>query len=95
MDTAALATAEGTSTFCDRYRGEAAPDWYRVAAGMWTVSSVGIGTSLGELDPYTDDLLAESVVQGLELGCNLVDTAVHYRHQRSERAVGRDDGIDD
>src|SRR5262245_21186496 len=89
MDTVALATAEGTSAFCDRFRNEAVQDWFHSALGFWTVSSLGIGTSLGELDPYTDDLLAESVILSVERGCNIVDTAIHYRHQRSERAVGR------
>jgi aryl-alcohol dehydrogenase-like predicted oxidoreductase len=50
---------------------------------------MGLGTYLGEPDEATDALYQAAVERALVLGCNLIDTAVNYRHQRSERAIGR------
>ena len=43
---------------------------------------------MGEPDPATDALYREALTRALELGCNVIDTAVNYRHQRSERTIG-------
>ncbi len=51
-------------------------------------SALGIGTYLGNADDATDQLYTASVSRALELGINVVDTAVNYRHQRSERSIG-------
>lgn len=53
------------------------------------LSSVGLGTYLGSPDDATDLAYAASVREALRLGCNVLDTAINYRHQRSERAIGR------
>lgn len=52
------------------------------------ISSVGIGTYLGDADDATDEAYVESLTRAFENGCNVVDTAINYRHQRSERSVG-------
>jgi aryl-alcohol dehydrogenase-like predicted oxidoreductase len=52
------------------------------------VSSVGVGTYLGGEDPATDEQYRDAVARALELGLNVVDSAINYRHQRSERSVG-------
>jgi aryl-alcohol dehydrogenase-like predicted oxidoreductase len=93
MDRDQLATAEGTARFRDRFRGTVAPDWFRTALGGLSLSSLGLGTYLGECDPYTDDLWADAVARSVELGVNVVDTAINYRFQRSERSVGRGLGM--
>ncbi|MGH9787506.1 MAG: aldo/keto reductase [Candidatus Acidiferrales bacterium] len=49
---------------------------------------MGIGTYLGEHDAATDELYAGAVARALELGVNVIDTAINYRFQRSERSVG-------
>lgn len=82
------ATPEGTDAYRRRLEGRAAPGHFRSLDGCW-LSSVGIGTYLGDDDPATDALYRDAVRRALELGLNVVDTAVNYRHQRSERAVGR------
>jgi aryl-alcohol dehydrogenase-like predicted oxidoreductase len=79
------ATAEGTSRF--REAAAAAPGHFRKTEGLW-LSSLGIGTYLGRDDAKTDALYAASVRRSLQLGLNVVDTAINYRNQRSERAVG-------
>src|SRR5439155_23840451 len=53
------------------------------------VSSLGNGTYLGRDDDWTDAAYTVAVRRALQLGINVVDTAINYRNQRSERAVGR------
>jgi len=89
----ARATPSGTSAFARE--AEAAPGHFREALGLF-VSSLGIGTYLGRDDEATDASYARSVRRALELGVNVVDSAINYRNQRSERAVGkalRDSGV--
>ncbi len=81
------ATPEGTDRFRQRFAGKVAEGHFRRAHGLW-LSSVGFGTYLGDEDAGTDELYRDAVVRAVELGCNVVDCAINYRHQRSERAVG-------
>ena len=66
----------------------AAQGHFREALGV-TVSSLGIGTYLGRDDDWTDGAYTVAVRRALQLGINVVDSAINYRNQRSERAVGR------
>jgi aryl-alcohol dehydrogenase-like predicted oxidoreductase len=66
----------------------AAKGHFREALGV-TVSSLGIGTYLGRDDDWTDGAYTVAVRRALQLGINVVDSAINYRNQRSERAVGR------
>ena len=52
------------------------------------LSSIGIGTYLGEADQATDEAYTGAVVAAVEGGFNVVDTASNYRFQRSERSIG-------
>src|SRR5271169_2522306 len=79
------ATAKGTAAFAARF--PQLPGNYRPALGL-SVSSIGIGTYLGENDARTDAAYAEAIRLALAAGLNLVDTAVNYRYQRSERVIG-------
>ncbi len=54
---------------------------------MW-LSSIGLGTYLGAWDEETDRAYREALVRALALGCNVVDTAINYRFQRSKRVIG-------
>jgi aryl-alcohol dehydrogenase-like predicted oxidoreductase len=83
---AGRATPDGTDAY--RQRAKAAPEHFRAFGGCW-LSSVGLGTYLGGEDLATDELYRDAVTRALELGLNVVDTAVNYRHQRSERIIGR------
>lgn len=53
------------------------------------VSILGIGTYLGPYDEATDQLYEETIELALSSGVNLIDTAINYRCQRSERSIGR------
>ena len=63
------------------------PDHFRRLHGAW-VSSIGAGTYLGDPNERTDALYAEALEAALAAGCNLLDTAINYRFQRSERVIG-------
>ena len=52
------------------------------------MSSIGLGTYLGEPDDDTDREYTASIATALRSGINVLDTAINYRHQRSERNVG-------
>jgi len=52
------------------------------------LSSIGIGTYLGNADEATDQAYTRAVVRAVQLGVNVIDTAANYRFQRSERSIG-------
>lgn len=83
---AGSATAEGTKGYAARLAGRVAPGHFGGLDGL-SVSTLGIGTYLGREDAETDVAYQDALVRALELGINVIDTAVNYRHQRSERAI--------
>ena len=56
--------------------------------GDCVVSSIGVGTYLGDPTDEQDGRYREAIEDALRSGINVVDTAINYRHQRSERVVG-------
>src|ERR687885_435514 len=81
------ATTEGTARYRDRFKGRAAENHFRLEQNLW-LSSIGIGTYLGDWDEATDERYTQAVVRAVELGANVIDTAANYRFQRSERSIG-------
>jgi len=82
------ATADGTLRYAARFQGRAAAGHFREIRGGLVLSSIGIGTYLGEPDDTTDLAYTAAIVAAIENGINVVDAAINYRFQRSERAVG-------
>jgi len=90
------ATPEGTRRYAARFAGRCAEGHFPEAPGTASgphgsrlvVSSLGIGTYLGEPDARTDEGYTNCVVAAVEGGINVIDSAINYRFQRSERAVG-------
>jgi aryl-alcohol dehydrogenase-like predicted oxidoreductase len=82
-----FATSDGTKQYAARFSGRAAAGHFREHQGLW-LSSLGIGTYLGEPDSRTDAGYTDSVVEAVENGVNVIDSAINYRFQRSERSVG-------
>lgn len=79
------ATPEGTAAFAQRMaRG---PAHFR-EAGSLHLSTLGIGTYLGRPTALGADPYVAAVSRAVELGVNVIDSAVNYRDQCSERAVG-------
>jgi len=54
-----------------------------------SLSSLGLGTYLGEEDDATDAGYEASVGVALGAAVNVFDSAINYRGQKSERAIGR------
>ncbi len=81
------ATPQGTLRYAARFQGRAAAGHFREVAGGLVLSSIGIGTYLGEPDEATDKGYASAVVAAVEGGINVVDSAINYRLQRSERSI--------
>jgi aryl-alcohol dehydrogenase-like predicted oxidoreductase len=80
------ATAEGTAAYAKQHPKAHEKHW-RSALGL-TVSSLGMGSYLGNADPVTDGKYAAAAEKALESGINVLDSAVNYRYQRSERNLG-------
>ncbi len=85
---AGSATPQGTLRYAARFRGKSAAGHFREATNGLVLSSIGIGTYLGEPDEATDEAYSGAVVAAVEGGFNVVDTAINYRFQRSERSIG-------
>jgi len=84
MSSQKCATLEGTARYRERF-----PDRdFREQHGLW-LSSIGIGTYLGNPDEATDERYTRAVVRAVQLGVNVIDTAANYRFQRSERSIGK------
>jgi aryl-alcohol dehydrogenase-like predicted oxidoreductase len=86
---AGYATAEGTARYVARVAGQIPAEHFRSLAGGIQAASVGLGTYLGREDDATDSAYTKVAARLLPRGVNVLDTAVNYRHQRSERALGR------
>jgi len=83
-----FATPQGTLRYAARFQGRAAAGHFREVPSGLVFSSFGIGTYLGEPDDATDKGYENSVVVAVVGGINVIDTAINYRIQRSERAIG-------
>jgi aryl-alcohol dehydrogenase-like predicted oxidoreductase len=82
------ATMEGTARYAARCGDRIAAGHFRTFEPLGTLSSIGLGTYLGREDDTTDALYRRAVARAVERGVNVLDTAINYRHQRSERAIG-------
>ena len=96
---AKCATHEGTARYRDRFPDRVATNHFREQQGL-VLSTIGIGTYLGNADEATDANYTRAIVRAAQLGVNVIDTAANYRFQRSERSIGealqilaRDHGI--
>jgi aryl-alcohol dehydrogenase-like predicted oxidoreductase len=88
-----FATPEGTSRYRDRFPQLRDAGHFRCpenvpGAGQLWLSSIGLGTYLGEPDDAADTAYTDAITSALGSGINVLDTAINYRHQRSERNIG-------
>ena len=82
------ATPEGTGRYRERFAGRAAAGHFRLRENLY-LSSIGIGTYLGNPYETTDVNYKNAVVRAVQLGVNVIDSAANYRFQRSERSIGQ------
>ena len=83
------ATAAATARFAARFTDGRAQDFYRAGPFETRLSSIGIGTYLGACDDADDVRYERAIHAAVTSGINVIDTAINYRCQRSERAAGR------
>jgi aryl-alcohol dehydrogenase-like predicted oxidoreductase len=88
MSIPGFATLDGTTRYCQRFQTSAAPGHFRQQHDVW-LSSIGVGTYLGNADDETDQRYTAAITRAIELGANVIDTAANYRFQRSERSIGK------
>lgn len=81
------ATPEGTRRFVDTQPASRQSHYRQTPDGLW-VSSLGLGTYLGDPTDAVDTLYRAAFTRAVSMGCNVFDLAVNYRFQRSERAFG-------
>ena len=81
------ATKEGTFSYLKKF-GNYSKDFYRFNGELF-FPSLGIGTYKAE--PYKEDNyiinFAEAIKMALRRGINMIDTAINYRYQMSEREI--------
>jgi aryl-alcohol dehydrogenase-like predicted oxidoreductase len=95
------ATSEGTQRYAKRFAEHTHETHFRMIADpaaqkserqqhsqQLAVSTLGIGTYLGNPDEATDRAYTEAAIAAVESGFNVVDSAINYRLQRSERSIG-------
>ncbi len=80
------ATKQGTENYKKRFP-DFAENHFRTAQDL-QLSSIGIGTYMGNWDAATDKNYTNAVIKFVESGGNVIDTAGNYRFQRSERNIG-------
>lgn len=82
-----LASLKGTTRYREHFKDSAAENHFRKQHELW-LSSIGIGTYLGNADNQIDSRYTETVARSVQLAANVIDTAANYRFQRSERSIG-------
>ena len=81
------ATKDGTKRFVARSASRA--EFRRQLPRDLSVSALGVGTYLGDCTDADDAAYMSAIRAAIAAGVNVIDTAINYRCQRSERAVGR------
>src|SRR5271165_6552909 len=81
------ATKEGTTRYAAKFQGVAGDGHFRIAQDL-VLSSLGIGTYLGQPNDNTDASYTAAIVAAVQAGINVIDSAINYRPQRSERNIG-------
>jgi aryl-alcohol dehydrogenase-like predicted oxidoreductase len=82
------ATTAGTRRYGERTTGRSS-DFHRMLPRRLTTSALGLGTYLGECTDADDAAYADVARRAINAGVNVLDTAINYRCQRSERVLGR------
>ncbi len=84
------ATASRRKSFEDEgLKDNAAAEGHFRESNGYSLSSIGIGTYLGNWDAATDENYKASILRYVERGGNVIDTAANYRFQRSEKSIGK------
>ena len=83
-------TPEGTKKFIEYAISQGRPSSHFRSFDSLYLSSIGMGTYLGELSEEDDEAVENAIYQSVKSGAiNVIDTAINYRAMRSEKSIGR------
>lgn len=82
------ANPDGTKRYAGRFASFGEAGFYRDAQGL-AISSLGLGSYLGAVSAEADEAYTAAATLALDSGINFLDTSLNYRHQHSERAIGK------
>ena len=74
-----------TSSYAEKFPSS----FYHLTSDHLKLSSIGIGTYIGDMGKKTDDAVVVAIVRSVKQGVNVIDSAINYRQQKGERCVGR------
>lgn len=96
MSIKGFATAEGTRRYRERFEGKSteglpiAEGHFRDASQGLSLTSLGMGTYLGALDEQASRDMTNAAIRSVASGAiNVLDTAINYRYQLSERSLAQ------
>jgi aryl-alcohol dehydrogenase-like predicted oxidoreductase len=84
------ATSSGTKNYLEyAVQNGKPPNHFRLFEGLY-LSSIGIGTYLGNPNTEDDKAMENAVYESVKSGAvNVIDTAINYRAMKSEKSIGR------
>jgi aryl-alcohol dehydrogenase-like predicted oxidoreductase len=82
------ASGSGTEAYWREFEQQFVDDYFRPTSFGLIASSIGIGTYLGEAHSRDDEAYENAIRAAVNRGVNVIDTAINYRGQRSEQAIG-------
>ena len=84
------ATPEGTKKYTEYAISQGRLRSHFKSFDSLYLSSIGMGTYLGELSEEDDKAIENAVYNSVKSGAvNVIDTAINYRAMRSEKSIGR------
>jgi aryl-alcohol dehydrogenase-like predicted oxidoreductase len=84
------ATPQGTKKYTEYSISQGKPISHFKTFDNLHLSSIGMGTYLGQLSKEDDQAVEDAVYQSVKSGAvNVIDTAINYRAMRSEKSIGR------
>jgi aryl-alcohol dehydrogenase-like predicted oxidoreductase len=84
------ATPDGTRKYTDYAISQGKPKSHFKSFDNLNLSSLGMGTYLGQLSEEDDQAVENAVYQSVRSGAiNVIDTAINYRAMKSEKSIGK------
>src|ERR687897_2570550 len=85
-----FATTEGTKKYMENAIKNGFPNSHFRSFDNLNLSSLGMGTYLGQITPEEDRDLENAIYESVKSGAmNVIDTAVNYRSMKSEKNIGK------
>lgn len=88
MSISGFANLDGTQSFTNRFPEAFRNGFFQKINDLF-LSTIGLGTYLGGMDDETDEASFQTMISCIKKGINIIDSAINYRAQRSERVIGK------